>query len=224
MNTLDPTIFLPESISKETAEFNAGIHQLLSAVPPAYTLPPQQIRDDCEAAAVWLVENAAQVFGTDVLMIGGESAGANLSVVTLLRMRDSHGYHGFACANLAYGVFDLSMTPSVRGWGEAPNYIVTTRLTKWFSDNYASPEKWTDPDVSPLYADLSNLPPALFTIGTMDPLLDDSLFMHARWSAAGNPSELAVYPGGIHAFNTFPIKIASQANERIEEFINSIAG
>jgi acetyl esterase/lipase len=51
--------------------------------------------DDCETAAVWLAENAASEFGTDRLIIGGESAGANLSAVTLLRMRDRHGFSGF---------------------------------------------------------------------------------------------------------------------------------
>ncbi len=68
--------------------------------------------DDCEAAALWLVENAAARFGTDLLMIGGESAGAHLCVVTLLRMRDRHGYSGFVAANLTYGMYDLAMTPS----------------------------------------------------------------------------------------------------------------
>ncbi|MCG6910867.1 MAG: hypothetical protein LJE94_12175 [Deltaproteobacteria bacterium] len=38
--------------------------------------------------------------------------------------------------------------------------------------------------------------------------------------AAGNPSGLALYPGGIHAFNLFPIEIASQANARMEAFLN----
>ncbi len=175
--------------------------------------------DDCEAAAVWLAENAKQAFGTEVLLIGGESAGANLSIVTLLRMRDKHGFTGFSGANLLYGIYDLTLTPSARKWGEVPNLILTTKLIEWFNENYVSSDHYADPSVSPLYADLENLPPALFTVGTMDPLLDDTLFMHSRWLAAGNRSELAVYPGGIHGFNTFPIKIASQANTRIVEFI-----
>ena len=44
--------------------------------------------DDCEAAALWLLEHAAAEFGTETLLIGGESAGAHLSVLTLLRLRD----------------------------------------------------------------------------------------------------------------------------------------
>ncbi len=63
--------------------------------------------DDCEAAAVWLTKNAFKEFGSELLFIGGESAGANLSAVTLLRMRDKHGFTGFAGTNLVYGGFDL---------------------------------------------------------------------------------------------------------------------
>jgi acetyl esterase/lipase len=58
----------------------------------------------------------------------------------------------------------------------------------------------------------------------MDPLLDDSLFMHARWVAAGSPAELAVYPGGVHGFSAFPIALAARATARIEEFLRGAAG
>ena len=176
--------------------------------------------NDCETAALWLIENCSSEFGTEKVMIGGESAGANLSVTTLLRMRDRHGYRGFCGAVLNYGAYDLTLTPSARRWGER-NLILTTKLIEWFHEKYAPAEKYSDPDLSPLYADLADLPPALFTIGTLDPLIDDTMFMHMRWLAAGNRSQLAVYPGGIHAFNAFPIELARKANAKINEFINA---
>ena len=176
--------------------------------------------NDCETTALWLVENCGSEFGTEKLMIGGESAGANLSVTTLLRMRDRHGFRGFCGAVLNYGAYDLTLTPSARRWGER-NLILTTKLIEWFHEQYAPAEKYSDPDLSPLYADLADLPPALFTVGTLDPLIDDTMFMHMRWLAAGNPSQLAVYPGGIHAFNAFPIELARKANAKINEFINA---
>jgi hypothetical protein len=46
--------------------------------------------------------------------------------------------------------------------------------------------------------------------------------MHARWAAAGNHAVLAVYPGGTHVFNLFPIKIAQEANDQMFEFIAKI--
>ena len=58
-------------------------------------------------------------------------------------------------------------------------------------------------DFSPILTDLSGLPPALFIVGTWDPLLEDSLFMSARWQAAGNRTALKVYPGGVHVFDMF---------------------
>ncbi|MET5013269.1 alpha/beta hydrolase fold domain-containing protein, partial [Burkholderia pseudomallei] len=77
-------------------------------------------------------------------------------------------------------------TPSVRLWGDERLVINTTDL-KRFADGYV--REGIDrrrPDVSPLYADLKGLPPALFTVGTADPLLDDTLYMSARWAAANN--------------------------------------
>ena len=162
--------------------------------------------DDAETAAVWLARNAAAEFGTDRLVIGGESAGAHLSAVALLRLRDRHGLAGAYCgANLLYGAYDLTKTPSVRAWGE--RYIVLSEpYINWCLDMFVTPEKRTDPDVSPLYADLAGLPPALFSVGTVDPLLDDTLFMHARWLAAGNEAEIAIHPGLPHAFPLMPMK------------------
>ena len=61
----------------------------------------------------------AAIGGAGALAIGGESAGAHLAALTLLRLRDRHAITGaFGAAVLEYGGFDLSMTPSQRLWGE----------------------------------------------------------------------------------------------------------
>ncbi|HVH04803.1 MAG TPA: alpha/beta hydrolase [Myxococcota bacterium] len=196
----------------------------LVAVSAGYRLAPEHPYpagpDDCEAAALWVVENAARELGSGSgwIAIGGESAGAHLAVVTMLRLRDRHRLTPFRAANLVYGCYDLGLTPSVRRWGTR-NLILSTPIVAQFADWYVPAERRADPDVSPLHADLAGLPPALFTVGTLDPLLDDTLFMASRWRAAGNAAELAVYPGGIHAFNLFPIPLAEKANARALDFL-----
>ena len=77
----------------------------------------------------------------------------------------------------------------------------------------------SDPDVSPLYADLRGMPPALFTVGTRDALLDDSLFMAPRWLAAGNVAELALYPGACHGFVSIDFPQRTEAVTRMEKFL-----
>ena len=175
-------------------------HCGLATVSVEYRLAPEHPYpagpDDCEAAALWLARNAAAEFGTTRLWIGGESAGAHLAALTLLRLRDRHGSRRSPARTWSTACYDLSMTPSQRRWGER-NLVLSTPIIQWFGDFFVpDPARRRDPDVSPLYADLAGLPPALFSVGTLDPLLDDSLFLHARWLAAGGRAELAVWPGG----------------------------
>ena len=198
-------------------------HCGLAVVSVDYRLAPEHPYpagpEDCEAAALWLVKKASAEFGTTRLWIGGESAGAHLAVLTLLRLRDRHALQPFAGANLVYGAYDLSMTPSQRRWGER-NLVLSTPILEWFTDFFVPDRaRRRDPDVSPLYADLTGLPPALFSVGTLDPLLDDSLFMHARWLAAGSRAELAVWPGGIHGFDAFPTALSRAARARMDAFL-----
>lgn len=194
----------------------------LAVVSVEYRLAPEHpypaAADDCEAAALWLAERSGEELGTGQLTIGGESAGAQLAVVTLLRMRDRHGFAGFRAASLECGFFDLHLTPSARAWGER-NLGLTTAELEWLVDQFVPHGRRHEPDVSPLHADLRGLPAALFTVGTLDPLLDDTLFLASRWAAAGNEAELAVYPGGVHSLTSFPTALARRANARIHAFL-----
>jgi acetyl esterase len=203
----------------------------LTAVSVEYRLAPEHpypaAPDDCEAAARWLLERGlAELGAPPLVVIGGESAGAHLALVTLLRLRDRHdALAPFAGANLVYGVYDLSGTPSQRRWDR--NLVLSPGNLAWFYHCFVGSrpvEARRDPDISPLYAELSGLPPMLLTVGLADPLLDDSLFLDARLRAAGGPCEVAVYPDSVHGFNAFPLAMARAANERIDAWIASRVG
>lgn len=179
--------------------------------------------DDCEAAAMWLVENAVSEFGTDRLLVGGESAGGYYSAATLLRLRDRHDAADKFCgANLVFGCYDVSHTPSQLGVGVPLNGDILTPDQCDFFMNLFTPGMTTDqrrdPDVSPLYAELHGMPPALFTVGANDHLVDDTLFMARRWELAGNRTELLVYPEGPHGCIGLP-SLASHWFPRMLEFL-----
>ena len=180
--------------------------------------------DDCEAAAAWLIQNGQREFGTVAMTIGGESAGGHLAAVTILRLRDRYGYTGWRGANLVYGAYDLSMTPSQRQFGDTRLVLRTSDMRQFYNAFLPDITERRVPDISPLYADLKGLCPAWFSVGTKDALLDDTLFMHARWVAAGNPAELAIYPGGAHGFTLFPNALAQSAAAAMDAFLNRVLG
>eukprot|EP00908_Phaeocystis_cordata_P011401 Transcript_22276.p3 GENE.Transcript_22276~~Transcript_22276.p3 ORF type:complete len:197 (+),score=82.75 Transcript_22276:715-1305(+) len=140
------------------------------------------------------------------LLLVGESAGGYLAASMLVRLRDAGRADLFKAVALTYGWFDMGETPYFKAWGER-RLVETAEELRWFRSNYlgaAFPaERLRDPDVSPLYADLRGLPPALFSVGTEDALLEDSLFMYARWLAAGGAAALRVYPGAAHGMGHF---------------------
>lgn len=200
----------------------------LAVVSVDYRLAPEHPHpagpDDCEAAALWLIEHAVAEFGTDVLVIGGDSAGANLVATTLQRLRDRHGITGaFRAALFQYGFFDLGLSPSVRNWS-GRKLVLDTEVVEWFAELYTAGldrESRRHPDISPLYGDLRGMPPAFFAVGTLDPLLDDTLLMATRWDAAGTPATVHVYPESIHGFDSFPTRLAARA---LDDHVAFVAG
>ncbi len=173
--------------------------------------------DDCERVARWLLDNAQAELGSGRLLIGGESAGANLALCTALRVvRDRPG--AFAALALYYGNYDQTMTPSMR---EAGSGVLISRVAmEWFYDQYVpDAARRADPDISPLYADLRGLPPVTLAVGTSDSLRDDTLFLAARMLAAGVDCELTVVPGGEHAFDMAPLPDCQEAVATVDAFL-----
>ena len=140
-------------------------------------------------------------------------------------MRDKHhAVDRFLGANLMFGVYDLSRTPSQRGVGIAPPDPTSSTAPaspRPVPGRAVGRRSAVDPDVSPLFADLRGMPPALFSVGTNDHLLDDTLFMAARWEVAGNRSELLVYPDAPHGCIALP-SVAGHYFPRLFDFFREV--
>jgi acetyl esterase/lipase len=166
--------------------------------------------EDCETAALWLVDQAETEFGTSRLAIGGASAGATLAMTTLLRLRDRDVVEPFVGAALQFGSYDLS------GQSPAGRLFADEFFVQAYAGHVADR---TNPDVSPVYGDLRGLPPALLVVGALDRVLDDNLVMAARLSAAGGEVTVRVYPESPHAFTSFPTAMAGAALRDIESWL-----
>jgi len=180
--------------------------------------------DDCEAAALWLATEGHTKFNTDFLAIGGDSAGGHLSANALIRLRDKHKVTTYGAAIFMAGAFDMSGTPSTKNFHE--KLVLTTLDIQNFASTFLqNNEDRLDPDVSPLYADLTDMPPAHFSVGTKDALIDDSIFMANKWIQSQADTELDIYTGGCHVFQYFPDLAQSQeSRKRMAEFLLRLIG
>lgn len=170
--------------------------------------PHPSALEDCERAVHWWLHDLQlrHGIGPERVVIAGESAGAHLALLVLLRLR-GQGIR-FGGTMLTYGLFDLGNTLPSRSVADGGNLVIDAQACRFYvrmllGDAAAG----DDPAVSPLRrpdAAFIDLPPALFSVGTLDPLHDDSVLMHARWQSAGNRSWMAVYEDAPHAFDLLP--------------------
>lgn len=181
---------------------------------------------DCVDAAVWsLSEEGEKAIdaGGPLQFLTGDSAGGNASVLVTLALRDEFQINVRAHIKaliLNYGLYDLSETPSnIRYKGSC--LVNRKSLDEFVEVGYSNvpKEDFKKPYISPLYADLSKMPPAIFNIGDEDALLDDSIFMATKWYMSGNQTELQIISEAYHCFNLNPMtESAIECNSKTVEF------
>ncbi|WP_338597672.1 alpha/beta hydrolase [Saccharopolyspora sp. SCSIO 74807] len=159
--------------------------------------------EDCYAALVDLVDRAAE-FGADPerVAVMGDSAGGNLSAVVSLMARDRSGPRISHQALIYPGVDLTRSSPSIDENADAP--ILSKADTTVFRDHYLGGQDPRHPYASPLFADLSGLPPALVQIAEHDPIRDDGARYAAALQEAGVPTRLTEYVGMPHGYLSFP--------------------
>jgi acetyl esterase len=175
---------------------------------------PTGLNDAIDAALFALTDAGVSELGAPLRVLGGESAGGWYAVEVALALRDKHGVDvrsqlSAICAS--YGIFDLTYTPSC--FNHTRNIVLSSDLMQRFAEaafKHIPMRERKTAEISPLYADLRNLPPAQFLVGDIEPLLDDSLFMASKWANAGNEADLHVVSGGCHAFTLISMGDATE--------------
>src|SRR3546814_13664160 len=108
-------------------------------------------------------------------------------------MRDAFDVR-FSGAHFVYVFFDLALSPWAQQFGDARSTPRTTDL-HGFVEAFIGPDSdRRSPDVSPFSADLAGACSALFLVGSEDTQPAARFFMQLRWLAAGNTTDLKVYP------------------------------
>jgi len=134
------------------------------------------------------------------IAIGGDSAGAGLTVALITRLRDAHEELP-GCAWLISPWTDLTMSGSTVFTKDAIDPLIHKQYLNELADSYlAAGIDRKDPRVSPLYADLKGFPPALIQVGSAETLLDDATRFAATAGAADVRVTLEIWPHMIHAW------------------------
>ncbi|MBB3912578.1 alpha/beta hydrolase [Sphingomonas desiccabilis] len=176
---------------------------------------PTALDEVVEALRTLRRDAAAYGVDADALAIGGDSAGANLSVAACLRLRDA-GEPLPRAMLLNYGAFDPVETPSYARY-DGPAYMLTIPEMNQFWANYVSDAAaLNDPYVAPARANLAELPAALLAIAECDILADANRAMASRLEAAGVPVEMHVYSGATHSFLE-AVSVSGLANQALDD-------
>jgi acetyl esterase/lipase len=134
------------------------------------------------------------------IALGGDSAGAALTVALISRLRDAHEELP-GCAWLISPWTDLTMSGSTVFTKDAVDPLIHKQYLNELADAYlpAGIDR-KDPRVSPLYADLKGFPPTLIQVGSAETLLDDATRFAAIAGTADVRVTLEIWPHMIHAW------------------------
>jgi len=176
----------------------AGVRTLAVGYRLAPEHPFPAARDDALTAWHWL---RRQGIDAAHIAVGGDSAGANLSVALINQLRaDSEELP--ACAWLVSPWTDLTMSGSTMTTKDAVDPLMHKGYLQELANAYVpAGMESNDPRISVLYADLHGLPPALIQVGSEEALLDDASRFATAAGAADVPVTLEIWPHMIHAWH-----------------------
>ncbi|RZL13332.1 MAG: alpha/beta hydrolase [Pedobacter sp.] len=187
-----------------------------------YPLSPEHVYpsaiNSIKAAYMELIQ---QGYDAKNIIFSGDSCGGNLALAAVLALRDENIVLP-SCLILMSPFLDLTLSGESMQMNKKLDAMLSQELLQQGSRYYVGENFSLDnPLVSPLFAELSGLPPTLVQVGSKEVLLDDANRFKALAEAANNSVELSIYPGMWHVFQMFSpwIDMAEQSILEIRDFI-----
>jgi monoterpene epsilon-lactone hydrolase len=190
---------------------------------PEYGLAPEHpfpaAVEDAHAAY-----NGLTAAGFGAIAIAGDSAGGGLALVLLslavAQARDGSGVRPVGAAVMSPWT-DLALTGASMETRAEEDPLSTRAALASTAMLYLGDHDPRDPRASPLYGDLTGLPPVMIHVGEDEVLLDDSLRYGEQVERAGGTSEVHVWEGMVHVFpsNVAVLRAAKEALDDIADFL-----
>lgn len=199
------------------ASFTAEMARVLDlpVIAVDYRLAPEAkwpaAPDDCEAAARWVAGSPSEL-GRSVtsLILAGDSAGGNLTIVTAMALRDQPARVPVIAQLPLYPAADMTQEyPSYIEFGDG--YLLTRDSMEWFNAAYQA--EVAHIRTSPLVGDLAGMPPAVVVTASLDPIRDQGRAYAAGLAKAGVPVVFREAKGNIHGFITLRKVIPSSVGD-----------
>ncbi|MEZ0151861.1 MAG: alpha/beta hydrolase [Candidatus Reddybacter sp.] len=166
-----------------------------------YRLAPETLFpgavEDAVAAYKGLLANGEKA---EKIIIAGDSAGGGLTMSTLVALRDE-GIELPAGAVCISPWADLTFTGDSMIVKDKVDAMLSRDSLSWFAGLYLAGQDAADPKASPIFADLSGLPPLLIQVGSNEVLLDDAIRLNKAMKKAGGDATLEVWDGQMHVWH-----------------------
>lgn len=162
----------------------------------------------------------AMGYAANNIFVMGDSAGGNLCLATLLKIKQEQLPNPAAAVAISPWSDLSSSGDSIRYNEKHDAYIPGFKQMDTAARLYAGNTPLNDPLLSPLFADFTGLPPLKIIVGDIEVLLDDAKRVAEKAKAAGVEVDYKAWRGQCHVFPLFSfLPEAKQAHKEIREFV-----
>ena len=158
----------------------------------------------------------AEGFGAENIVLGGESAGGNLTAALMLKLRET-GQAQPAGAYLLSPWLDMTQTGASYAARGPHDPMITHAALTGCAEAYRAGASAEDPLISPAKADLAGLPPLFIQVGADEILLSDAIEFARRAALAGIDVRLHVWADMVHAWPLFHFALPVSGLAAIDE-------